>query len=89
MLYFDKMTQNQRLKISNQQIFLGGGFSQFVKEFWGDFKILFFMKKCTFDSCYNVRLMLRQLTNLNFKWKRLIKMMPSLLAVREISPFRF
>ena len=77
MLYSDKMTQNQRLKISNQQIFLGGGFSQFVKKFWGDF------------DWKNVRLMLRQLTNLNFKWKRLIKMMPSLLAVREISPFRF
>ena len=37
-----------------------------------------------FDGCFNGRLMLKQLSNLNFKWKEFIKMMPSLLAVREI-----
>ena len=37
-----------------------------------------------FDGCFNGQLMLKQLSNLNFKWKEFIKMMPSLLAVREI-----
>ena len=37
----------------------------------------------TFDSCFNDWLMLRQLTDLNFK------MIPSFLAVREISPHEF
>ena len=33
--------------------------------------------------------MLRQSTELNFKWINMIKTMPSLLAVKEICPFRF
>ena len=37
----------------------------------------------TFDSCLHGRVMLRQLTDLN------LKMIPSLLAVREISPPEF
>ena len=37
-----------------------------------------------FDSCFNGRLMLKQLNHLNFKWNEFIKMVPSLLAVREI-----
>ena len=37
----------------------------------------------TFDSCFNDRIMLRQLTDMNFK------MIPSLLAAREISPLEF
>ena len=37
----------------------------------------------TFDSCFNGGVMLRQLTDLNFK------MVPSLLAVREMSPLKF
>ena len=37
-----------------------------------------------FDSCFNGRLMLKQLNDLNFKWNEFIKMMPSLLAVTEI-----
>ena len=37
----------------------------------------------TFDSCFNCRIILRQLTDLNFK------MIPSLLAAREISPLEF
>ena len=35
----------------------------------------------TFDSCFNDPLMLRQLTSLNFKWIKFIKMMPSLKIV--------
>ena len=37
----------------------------------------------TFDSCFNGRIMLRQLTDVNFK------MIPSLLAAREIYPLEF
>ena len=37
----------------------------------------------------NGRLMLKQLNDLNSKWRQLIKIMPSLLAVRVISPFEF
>ena len=37
----------------------------------------------TFDSCFNCRIMLRQLTCLNFK------MIPSSLAAREMSPLEF
>ena len=37
----------------------------------------------TFDSCFNGGLMLRQLTELNFK------MIPSLLGVRELFMFEF
>ena len=37
-----------------------------------------------FDSCFNGRLLLKQLSDLNFKWKEFIKMMSSLLPVREI-----
>ena len=37
----------------------------------------------TFDSYFNGQLMLRQLINLNFKWRVFIKMMSPLLAVRE------
>ena len=33
--------------------------------------------------------MLRQLSDVNFKWRELIKTMPSLLAVKEISSFKF
>ena len=36
------------------------------------------------DSCINGRFMLKQLNDLNSKWKELIKRMPSLLAAREI-----
>ena len=32
--------------------------------------------------------MRRQLTDLNFKWEELVKMIPSLFAVREITPFQ-
>lgn len=39
-----------------------------------------------FDNCFNGRL-LRQLNDLNFKLKYLIKVIPSLLAVRETSSF--
>ena len=37
----------------------------------------------TFDGCFNGWLMLRQVTGQNFK------MIPSILAVREISPLEF
>ena len=37
-----------------------------------------------FDSRFNGRLILRQLTNPNFTWRELLKMIP---AVREIFPF--
>ena len=37
----------------------------------------------TFDSCFNCRIILTQLTDINFK------MIPSLLAAREISPVEF
>ena len=37
----------------------------------------------TFDSCFNCRIILTQLTDLNFK------MIPSLLASREVSPLEF
>ena len=37
----------------------------------------------------NGRLMLKQLNDLNSKWRQLIKIMPSLLAVRVIFPFEF
>ena len=37
-----------------------------------------------FDSCFNGRLMLKQLNDLKFEWKRFIKMLQRLLAVREI-----
>ena len=37
----------------------------------------------TFDSCFNCRIKLRQLTDLNFK------MIPSLLAGRKIFPLEF
>ena len=40
----------------------------------------------TFDSSFNDLLMLRQLTDLNFKWKELIQLMPSLRATRKIFP---
>ena len=43
----------------------------------------------TFDRCFNGRLMFRQLTDLNFKWIEMIRVMPSLLAVNETSPFEF
>ena len=33
--------------------------------------------------------MLRELTTLNFKWRELIKIIPSLLTVREISLLEF
>ena len=37
----------------------------------------------------NGRVMFINLTNLNFKWRELIKMMLFLLAVRKIPPFEF
>ena len=40
------------------------------------------------DSCLNGWVMLRKLTDLNFKWSGMIKMMSSLLA-REISLLKF
>ena len=40
-------------------------------------------------KCFNGRLMLIQLTDLNFKWRELIKMLPFLLKVREIDSFEF
>ena len=43
----------------------------------------------TFDRCFNGRLMFRQLTDLNFKWIEMIRVMPSLLAVSETSPIEF
>ena len=43
----------------------------------------------TFDSLFNGRDLLRQLTDLIFKWRELIKMMLPLLAIREIFPFQF
>ena len=43
----------------------------------------------TFDSLFNGRDLLRQLTDLTFKWRELIKMMLPLLAIREIFPFQF
>ena len=45
-----------------------------------------------FEICISVPLnglMRRQLTDLNFIVRELIKMIPSLLTVREISPFEF
>ena len=46
----------------------------------------------TFESYFNVRFMFgqfRQLFVVNFELRELMKMMPSLLAAREISPYEF
>lgn len=43
----------------------------------------------TFDKIFNGSFMLRQIVDLNFKYGKLIKIMPSLLAFRETSPFEF
>ena len=42
-----------------------------------------------FDSCFNGWLMLKQLTDLSFKWRDVIKMMHSFLPVEDIYPFKF
>ena len=43
----------------------------------------------TFYGCFDTHLVLRQLTDITLKWRELSKMIPSLLAVKETSPFWF
>lgn len=43
----------------------------------------------TFDKSFNGLFMLRQIADLNFKYGKLIKIMSSLVAFRETSPFEF
>ena len=43
------------------------------------------LKNATFDSCFDSRLMLRQLTDLTFKWRELIKRMPCTCCRGDIS----
>ena len=50
----------------------------------GRYRMLENVPNVAFDSCFNDPVIYRQLTDLYFKWKKSIKMMLLLLAIREM-----
>ena len=71
--------------------YLSKNFFCFRKACW-EYRALLKTTNAMILICRNFRTnipMLRQLIDLNFKWRELIKMMPCLFAVRETSPFKF
>ena len=72
-LNFSKNKLHRRYFDNNLQEFSRTNIIENVTGYW-----LFF------DSCFNGRLMVKQSNDLNFKWSEFVKLMLSLLAVREI-----